>query len=1221
MDKSNKHKNPTEFPQGIIDVFKENQVYDNNSKYYKRKGEIIHKMSNDIGKKILSIEGSLSASNYIEIPNPDYKKSLNYCGKYYYIQMKAHEDKKFSFQFVFTLNGIPVKFNFKYPLAEIKFTQTNAYIIDIPLSPDTQFNLNPFNEEYLFNSNSNILDSDNHLNHQKRVSCFSFWSIYRFNPAEFINEYFSNEFKTFGGISSDNLILKSFLVYSNLAVRGLFVSNSLYEKTLPSQMSFKKETEKSEKLLLHCNLFDVNLMFKSNIEEYCNDNQINNLNNEQQDYNNTNLSHNKNIMKKSKQEFSQYSQLNYNDSMKKQTEKFSKQQEQLQNTLLKNHNDEIEMLEKRAKEIKSDNFSRSLTPSSHKGSVADKVKEIQNNSFNKSISRSGPTITKENLDLKEINSDVLRKHMEEANQEALDKRIAVRNVFKQKEEKKVALLPDPIMNLKYILGFTGNICPSIKYNNVNDKKDVLFPSGNMMINFDYSNLKQKFFLGHSKPITSCAITHDYNVLFSAQEGKNAIIRIWKIETTRCVKMLTTPYERISSMSISKNNNILTTVGLESYNKELIIIWDISNINDIKVKIRQGSHFNIAQIRFSPYDQSVLATCGKENIKFWRIKNDHLGGKAVVLNQYARNSFFNCLDYDNPFMGDNMSKGRLFVGNNMGCIFQVSCNTMELDAVYKIHDTPITSLAVNDAFCATGSEDGYLRVWPIDFSEFLIEAKHDSPVITIDIAFDALDIIIGTKNGSIGTLNIQSKQYKTLLRSPPGKVLDMAVHPEGNYLFTIEENSSVRVWDVENKSESFQFVSVKDPPTYVSAPKSSLIFACGFVSGSLKIFDIENTTVLYECRAFNQPISKIAFIQNSSLLVTMSIAGHLSLHDVSAEFIQIKLIKIDSPCINADLAVPLEDNIFATIGPESNSVLVWNTSSYGLRNRIPIEGNICKKLSFITSKLISVIFENGNVTVYSLMNFEGIVVKELNYLHSGGTALLNVSKNYKFLMTGGEEGMLKVLDTKMLYKNYSSYQQYIGHSNAIKSLIIIEHKSIIVTVSENDGIFFWNFLGDLTFSETDLLNDLDNLAVYGPTYFKNNKSVNNNIVNQSQLLKKTHLEKVYNNESQIYNDVNNKSFNDTSINKKSNLLRTQIKNTIATKSEMEVYQLVMMPIENDDNDNNTFNYTKGSFKPDMSTNMLQSDSFLKMTGNMNVKEEFENKLFFESKFIPEKVNSE
>jgi hypothetical protein len=91
--------------------------------------------------------------------------------------------------------------------------------------------------------------------------------------------------------------------------------------------------------------------------------------------------------------------------------------------------------------------------------------------------------------------------MESINREVLDKREVIKSIFKKTDEKKQQLLPDPILNLKYILGFSGKTCNLIKFSKNEGKKYVFFPSGNIMINFDYTELKQKFFFGHSKPIT------------------------------------------------------------------------------------------------------------------------------------------------------------------------------------------------------------------------------------------------------------------------------------------------------------------------------------------------------------------------------------------------------------------------------------------------------------------------------------------------------------------------------------------------------------------------------------------------------------------------------------------------------------------------------------------------------------------------------------------------
>jgi hypothetical protein len=41
----------------------------------------------------------------------------------------------------------------------------------------------------------------------------------------------------------------------------------------------------------------------------------------------------------------------------------------------------------------------------------------------------------------------------------------------------------------------------------------------------------------------------------------------------------------------------------------------------------------------------MVVCGRENIRFLRIKKGFLPGCAVVLNAYARNTVFTCLDYE------------------------------------------------------------------------------------------------------------------------------------------------------------------------------------------------------------------------------------------------------------------------------------------------------------------------------------------------------------------------------------------------------------------------------------------------------------------------------------------------------------------------------------------------------------------------------------------------
>jgi len=99
---------------------------------------------------------------------------------------------------------------------------------------------------------------------------------------------------------------------------------------------------------------------------------------------------------------------------------------------------------------------------------------------------------------------------------------------------------------------------------------------------------------------------------------------------------------------------------------------------------------------------------------------------------------------------------VFVGSRLGLLFQINYFTRELEGVFKVHEQSICAISVSAGFCVTGSEDQFLRVWPLDFSEYFLEAKHEGVVMSLDVSADALQVACGSSNGG-------TKLLKTNLR--------------------------------------------------------------------------------------------------------------------------------------------------------------------------------------------------------------------------------------------------------------------------------------------------------------------------------------------------------------------------------------------------------------------------------------------------------------------------
>jgi WD40 repeat protein len=195
---------------------------------------------------------------------------------------------------------------------------------------------------------------------------------------------------------------------------------------------------------------------------------------------------------------------------------------------------------------------------------------------------------------------------------------------------------DPIMELKHVIGYSPSACLNLKWSRLPHENIVVFSSAGVLITMDVETMQQKrFFFGHSAPISCFDIASHGALLASAQEGKNSIIRIWDYHTARCLSMLPMPVVTMKCLSFSPDGRFLASVGKDAQNKELIIVWDISKIHrneKPEILARQTSEFNILSLKFSPVDNFRLVSCGKENIRFWRIKETgNIRGSAVVLN--------------------------------------------------------------------------------------------------------------------------------------------------------------------------------------------------------------------------------------------------------------------------------------------------------------------------------------------------------------------------------------------------------------------------------------------------------------------------------------------------------------------------------------------------------------------------------------------------------------
>ena len=152
-----------------------------------------------------------------------------------------------------------------------------------------------------------------------------------------------------------------------------------------------------------------------------------------------------------------------------------------------------------------------------------------------------------------------------------------------------------------------------------------------------------------------------------------------------------------------------------------------------------------------YGNINLVTCGKENIRFWRLRKEGwLSGRPVLLTEFCRGFEFTAIcSHQDRYMKTATTAFTTFIytASSKGIILKIEYLSGQIMNSFQLHDVPIRSMVINNHtnILITGADDGHLRVWPLmhthisdsnPFTDYLLEAHFESSISSLTISADA-----------------------------------------------------------------------------------------------------------------------------------------------------------------------------------------------------------------------------------------------------------------------------------------------------------------------------------------------------------------------------------------------------------------------------------------------------------------------------------------------------
>ncbi|KAL8597433.1 hypothetical protein ACOMHN_050931 [Nucella lapillus] len=379
---------------------------------------------------------------------------------------------------------------------------------------------------------------------------------------------------------------------------------------------------------------------------------------------------------------------------------------------------------------------------------------------------------------------------------------------------------------------------------------------------------------------------------------------------------------------------------------------------------------------------------------------------------------------------------------------------------------ITSMSMNETFCVTGSEDGFLRLWPLDFAHVYLEAEHEGSVTSVSLSSDGMKILAGTSTGNLGLLDVSSRDYTTVMRSHTGRVLSLAVDPYRKHMATVSQDHTIRVWDAETLQQLYDFSAPDECPSTICYHPSRQVFVCGFESGAVRVFNVLSTCLLAEHKHHRGAVTGVMYSPDGEYLFSACSLGSLTAYTASDE--SYKVIRTlhntvaRGTCFSPDsLAISPCGRKLAFVGPSDFTITVLDAKFLSELMRVDITSlppgdhreslDTAVKVAFTPQNVGHLLVTTSNNRLVKL-DMSGRMVAEVSHIHRTGCSCMVVSWDGKYLITSGDK-VLKVWDYNM--KLDINFQVFIGHSEAVSKVLYTPDSKNIISTGE--AVYIWDSL--------------------------------------------------------------------------------------------------------------------------------------------------------------------
>lgn len=561
-----------------------------------------------------------------------------------------------------------------------------------------------------------------------------------------------------------------------------------------------------------------------------------------------------------------------------------------------------------------------------------------------------------------------------------------------------------------------------------------------------------------KNIGSAVYTADFSpngkqFVTGALDGR---IQLWDFPTrlrtdssTSLLTMLGDP-ARIWAAAYGPEGEVIATAGSEGNAK----VWDART--GIELFTLSGHHGQIVSIAISNIPNNLrIATASTDGtVKVW----DGATGKELITRK--THDPFRFIGLDWPAVAFSHNGKRFVTGSSGNKAIVWDAETGEDLFSLHGHTRAIFSIkySPNGKYIAASSFDNNAYIWDATSGNLLRTIKdHRDGVSGISFSDDGKYLATCGVDGTVILRRAGSWDVIRTIAAHSNLVIGVAFSPDGKLLATSSADKTVKVWNIDDVIETFDFTSGKKPPQTLYGHKDAVItvafspdgnrLVTASLDGTSKVWEVDPKTSHYTVNAPNEKITSIAFSPKDNRLVTGSDDWTATIIDVETNK---ELLRLGTPKDFKAFAVLSPDGKHLASSHPNGTVRIFDVATGNIKHSFPAYKSQVTDIAFSPDGTQIVAVSNDkkrNAKVWDTKSHK--LLFEMRG-HSNGIKAVAYSPDGKSIATASSDHTARIWDAS----NGKSLHVLKGHTNEVFD-VAFSHNGLLATGSRDMTAKVWD----------------------------------------------------------------------------------------------------------------------------------------------------------------------